>query len=274
MTMRNSRLCRWQQGFGVILRGRALLRRFPQLRPHFWRPVLFNTLLSTLVLLVWLWAWWSLAQWTLGALNTWLEPLVWTPLLFVGHGVTLLLLGIASAFMALLIWRLLQGVLLSPVYADLSLRVEEAMGISTSDLKGASWLQAILDTFIQIALLITLQLASLLAHGLPILGSVIATLLNFWGTTSILGLDLLAFPLAARGVSRWQQLRYMSRQNWACSGIGTSVLLSQTVPLLGGLLTTYAVIGCAELFHEIDDPALEQRGSNPPWSERQPNSSP
>lgn len=269
--MRNSRLRRWQQGFGVILRGRAVLRRFPQLRPHFWRPVLFNTLLSSFVLLVWLWAWWGLSQWTLGTLTTWLEPMVWSPLLIVVHGLTTLLLGVASAFMALLIWRLLQGILLSTVYADLSLRVEQAMGIPTSDLKGGSWLQAITDTFIQVALLITLQLVSVLAHGFPILGSLLATLLNFWGTTSILGIDLLAFPLGARGVSRWQQLQYMSRQNWACSGIGTSLLLSQTIPILGGLLTTYAVVGCTELFHEIDDPVLSNRGSNPSPPERPAN---
>ncbi|MGC6463063.1 MAG: hypothetical protein ACON32_14805, partial [Pirellulaceae bacterium] len=77
----------------------------------------------------------------------------------------------------------------------------------------------------------------------------------FAGTTSILGLDLFSFPLSARGASRWQQFRYLTRHSWECSGVGTSLLLAQTVPILGGLLTTYAVMGCTELFHELNDHA-------------------
>lgn len=260
-----SRLRRWQLGFGVILRGRSILQRFPLLRRHFWRPVIFNTLLSTLTFLIWLWVWWTVTQWTVGTLTVWLEPLIWGPLLVVVHVLSILILGIACALLAVVIWRFLQGVLLGPIYADLSLRVEEAIGIPTDDLKGGSWLQAIPDTLIQIALLITLQLLSFVVNGLPLIGSIIATVLNFCGTTSLLGLDLFAFPLSARGVSRWQQLRYMNRQSWYCSGVGTGILLSQAIPILGGLLTTYAVIGCTELFHEVEDEVLACMADEKRW---------
>ena len=253
-----SRLRRWQLGFGVILRGHSILRRFPQLRPHFFRPALFNTLLSTLIFFVWIWCWWTFSQWTVETVALSLEPWVWRPLLLVFHILSVLIIGIASAFLALVIWRLLQGILLGPVYADLSLRVEEAIGNPIAELKGASWFQAVPDTLIQIALLLAIQLFSLVLHGLPLLGSFLSTVFNFCGTTSLLGLDLFAFPLSARGVSRWQQLRYMSRHPWHCSGVGTSILLSQAIPILGGLLTSYAVIGCTELFHELEDEDLAE----------------
>ena len=242
-------------GFGVIVRGRRILRRFPQLLTHLWRPVLYNTLLSTLALLIWLLVWWALSQWMIGLLAAWLKTWLWPTLLTLVSGLTILILGLASALVALVIWRLVQGFLLSPIYADLSLRVEKALGTPKNDLRELSWLQAIPDTLIEIGILLVLQVISLSANSIPIVGSVIATVINFAGTTSILGLDLFSFPLSARGASRWQQFRYLTRHSWECSGVGTSLLLAQTVPILGGLLTTYAVMGCTELFHELNDHA-------------------
>ena len=254
-------------GFGVMGRGRRILQRSPQLVPHFWRPVLFNTLLSTLVLLIWLWVWWTLSQWMIGLLSAGLETWLWPTLLTLISGLTILILGLASALIAVVIWRLVQGFLLSPIYADLSLRVEKALGTPTDDLRELSWLQAIPDTLVEIGILLVLQVISLSANAIPFVGSIIATVLNFAGTTSILGLDLFSFPLSARGASRLEQFRYLKRHLLECSGVGTSLLLAQTVPFLGGLLTTYAVIGCTELFHEISD-GLTRRDETPPTHDR------
>ena len=150
-------------GFGVIVRGRRILQRSPQLLPHFWRPVLYNTLLSALVLLIWRLVWWALSQWMIGLLAAWLKTWLWPTLLTLVSGLTILILGLASALVALVIWRLVQGFLLSPIYAALRLRVEKALGTPKNDLRELSWLQAIPDTLIEIGILLVLQVISLLS---------------------------------------------------------------------------------------------------------------
>lgn len=237
----------WALGFTATTRGKRLLSQHPTLWPHIWTPLVANILLSLTVLIAWALLWWWLAD----IVNGWIDASV-TPLTILSYLLKMLAVvftGVTTAAACLLLWRIAQGILLPILFADLSLQVEKCLGVDTESLKAAGWSQAIADTGVQVAALIALQVFALALNGIPLLGSLLAAALNLVGTTSLLGLDLVALPMAARGVSRAQQLRTAYDNVGLCSGLGTSLLLWQAVPILGGWGTTLCLIGATELYH-------------------------
>jgi uncharacterized protein involved in cysteine biosynthesis len=161
---------------------------------------------------------------------------------------------IAFVGIALILWRILTGVLCGLLYELLAKRVEEELGVAPGELRGLSFSYQVADTLYDLAALAAIHATFFLVGLLPLVGAPLAVAGDFGFTWFLFGADFLDFPLALRGGRRKEKRRFCREHLSHTLGLGAAVFVLQLIPLMGALFLTTAVVGAVVLHRRLQAP--------------------
>lgn len=242
-------LGRFRDGFFAPWDGVRILRVHPSL----WKQALWPMALNLVISLVILAGLYFAASQLLGSLQPWVVEQLpdWSWLSAVSRFIVLLAVILLCGLLAVLTWFLLTAILCSYFYGLLAEHVERLLG-NTDGHQPLSILQELKDTGFNLLFLVAGQVVIFCLNFLPVIGSVLAFTFGWGFTWYLLGADFFAYPLALRGVKRWDQLKFSSSHRAHTIGLGAAVFVCGVVPILGAVLMTTAVIGTVVLYRRIE----------------------
>lgn len=180
----------------------------------------------------------------------------WRWLAVGGEVVATIVMLLICGGIAVLVWKFLSGVLCGFFYGRLTEQVERALGVHGDEIRSLSLLHELIDTFINLSLLVFVNGLFFLLNFVPLIGSVAALLGSLLFTWFILGLDTLSYPLAVRGRRRAEQFAYGKRRLGHTLGLGMFGFVVTFVPVVGALCLTSAVVGAVLLHRRLRTPPL------------------
>jgi uncharacterized protein involved in cysteine biosynthesis len=166
-----------------------------------------------------------------------------------------ILLLLVCAIITVLTWKLLGGVLCGYFYGMLTERVERLLGVEPDELCPVSLAYEVCDTFLNVTLLIVINVAVLSLNIFPLIGGLVAVVASGYFTWFILGLDYLSYPLVLRGVRRRAQFAFGHHHRMHTIGLGVAVFLFEFIPVIGPVFLTTAAVGAVLLHRRIQRPA-------------------
>ncbi|MDP6446991.1 MAG: EI24 domain-containing protein, partial [Pirellulaceae bacterium] len=155
--------------------------------------------------------------------------------------------------LTILMWKLMEGVLCGYFYGILVEKVERSLGIAEDEITSISFLYNLVDTIINLTLLISVNVVFFMLNFFPIIGGLAALVLSTGFTWFILGVDFLNYPLALRGVRRLDQFRYGRRHLGHNVGIGGAIFFFEFLPIIGAILVTSTAVGAVLLHRKIEN---------------------
>jgi CysZ protein len=169
---------------------------------------------------------------------------------FVGVVTGLILLIVALALSAVLA-ILLQSILFSYFAGRMARVVELRLGATPEELVELSFVAEAADGARDAAWLVTINLALLLLHLVPGIGSLVSLALGWYVNCQALGAGYLDFPLSLRGWRRRERRGFARRHLPQTLGLGTAALAGTLVPVLGAVLLLGAVVGAVLLHRRL-----------------------
>ncbi|MBB75724.1 MAG: hypothetical protein CMJ75_14560 [Planctomycetaceae bacterium] len=241
-------LGRFGEGLCAPWDGMRVMRVQPSLWKHALWPVLLNVVIWLVILVGLLWVGGQL----LSTLQPWVAEQLpnWSWLSAVSRLIVFLTVVLLCGVLAVVAWFMLTAILCSYFYGLLAEHVEHLLG-DTAKHQPLSMLQEMKDTTFNLLFLAVGQAVIFCLNFLPLIGSVLAFVLGWGFTWYLLGADFFAYPLALRGVRRWQQLKFASGHKAHTLGLGAAVFFCGVVPLLGAVLLTTTVAGSVVLYRRI-----------------------
>lgn len=225
-------------------------------RPQLWRygvlPIVINMFLVLGVLLTLLAGGWLLADWfdSLFPDGTgWLILEIMAVVLIIA----------AACGLALITWKVLEGVLCGHFYGKLARHVELDLGTEPDELREISLSYQLYDTARDVFSLIGINVGFLALHIIPVIGSIAGFCGAAYFDCLLFGRDYFDFPLALRGKRRSEKLAFIRGHRAHTLGLGTSVLLFNFVPIVGSVVLTTAAVGAVLLYHRIGVDAAKPR---------------
>lgn len=231
------------QGLKLLNRRRALWRY------AVW-PIVANVVITAMVLATLLFT----VGWALGVVHRWFANSDSSLPAWVGIaaevfvGVVLLLACVGGA---LLLWKLLSGVLCGYFYGVLARHVELELGAAPEELGELSLGYQLIDTLYDLAALAAVHAAFFAIGMIPLVGAPLAIAGDFSFTWFIFGADFFDFPLALRGMRRHEKRRFCREHLPHALGLGAVTFVMQFIPLVGALSLTTAVAGTVLLHRRL-----------------------
>jgi uncharacterized protein involved in cysteine biosynthesis len=231
-------------GLAAPWRGLGYLQDHPALWRYGILPVALNILVTLLVLA-------GVAA-SAVALAVYIHPRFADSVLgWVGEVLTLLGLLVAAVGASVVGWLIFGALLTDHFNGLLARRIELSLGTPPAELRELPVLWQMADALWTAAVLLVINAGLLLLNCLPVIGSIIAIPLAVIVDGYVFGRDYLDYPLSLRGWPRPQKHQF-ARQHWpAMIGLGTTVLLANLVPVLGGILLTTAVVGAVLMYRDL-----------------------
>ncbi|MEE3372741.1 MAG: EI24 domain-containing protein [Planctomycetota bacterium] len=241
-------LGRFGEGLLAPWDGVRMMRVHPSLWKHALWPVLLNVVIWLVILVGLVWV----GSQLLSALQPWVAEQLsnWSWLSAISRFIVFATVVLLCGVLAVLAWFLLTAILCSYFYGRLAEHVERLLG-DTAGHQPLSMLQEVKDTTFNLLILAVGQAVIFCFNFLPLIGSVLAFVLGGGFTWYLLGADFFAYPLALRGVRRWQQLKFANDHKAHTLGLGAAVFFCGVVPLLGAVLMTTTVAGTVVLYRRI-----------------------
>ncbi|MBW3599725.1 MAG: EI24 domain-containing protein [Planctomycetes bacterium] len=240
---------RFQEGAAAPMLGWRFLKQRPALWRYAVAPLIANLLITGLVLLLLI----LTALWFLSVVHPWFQQegewpvwLRWTAEILLGA-----VMVIASVGTALLLWKLLTGILCGYFYGLLAKEVEIMLGVAPEELKDLSFLYQVIDTVYDLAALIATHAVFLVVGLFPLVGGPLALVGDFSVTWYIFGRDYLDYPLAMRGMRRREKSRYCLDRLPHTLGLGATVFVMSFVPIIGSVFLTTAAVGAVLLHRRL-----------------------
>jgi len=171
----------------------------------------------------------------------------------------IILLGIIT----ILIYSIAGSIITSPFNDLLSLKVEETITGETFDER--FFLSVFINDIIRIikniikllGIFIAANLVLLLINFLPLIGSVIFSVLSFLLTAFFFGFQFFDFPLERRRMVFTEKLKITWKFKSIVIGLGTSFFIISFIPLVGFLGLNLATIGATTLFIDHIKPVIK-----------------
>jgi uncharacterized protein involved in cysteine biosynthesis len=237
----NSRLIPgFREGFTAPWDGLSHLRRHPGLWRYALAPIVFNLLLTGLLIV--------LAIGGVVAFAAQLESLMpksegWR----IVEGVVLVLVAVVALGALAAGWFLLQAALCGFFYARLARAVERQLGTRPEDLHELPIRQEILDGLRAFLRLVAVNLALLLLNLIPVAGSGLAFAGGLYFDAWFFGMEVFQIPLAIRGQNRDALKAFARRHRPVTLGLGLATLLISLIPVVNSVLLTTSVAGAVLL---------------------------
>lgn len=248
----------FRAGFAASATGFTFLNKHPGL----WRfgilPVVVNIVVT---FIVWLssfsagWMAWESYQASL-PIAWWADAVKWIGL------VCIVLLTLALAF---IMYVLLLGVVCAWFFGRLSYHVELALGADKADLSEISIAAQAVDALRAVFKLLVINVAVLVLHLIPVVGSMAAVAIGLYMDAYILGAEFLGYPQELRG-KRWLERQAFAKDKMGATiGLGIVVTGLMLVPIVGAVFQTTAIVGAVLLHRELTglpivvvDPAYQE----------------
>jgi CysZ protein len=245
-----TRLGRFREGVAAPWIGLRFLNRHRQLWKYAAAPIAANLVITVVVVaclvLAIVWSI-SVAHPRLAsATGDWPAPAQWTAELLLAGVLLIVFLG-----GALLLWRVLTGVLCGYFYERLAKRTEEVLGVAASELRELSFTYQVVDTCRDLAALVLIHATFFIVGFMPLVGAPLAVVGDFSFTWFLFGADFFDLPLALRGRRRSEKRRFCRDHLPHTLGLGASVFMLQLVPFAGAVFLTTAVVGAVILHRRL-----------------------
>jgi uncharacterized protein involved in cysteine biosynthesis len=238
------------QGAGASFRGWQVLRQHPSLWRYAALPLGINLVITGFIfyMLVVSVVWFA----------TEIHPRVtgdlesgWWWLAVAAEVLAAVILLLVCVILAMLAWKLLNGILCGYFNGLLAEVVERQLGVDPEELRAITFGRQVIDTLFNLTLLIVVNIGFLLLNIIPILGAVVAFVGSLYFTWFILGVDYLSMPLALRGVRRRGQFAFGHRHRMHTLGLGATIFVFEFIPVIGAVFLTTATVGAVLLYREL-----------------------
>lgn len=241
---------KFAEGATVPLLGFRYMNRHPRLWRYAILPIVVNAVITGLAFLMLI----VVAGWLITDLHPRLvesldSSLQW--LAIIAEIAIAALILLVCAIVTVLIWKLLSGILCGYFYGQLAEQTERELGLGPQELKSITFVYELIDTVINLSLLIFVNGCIFSLNILPLVGGLLSVVLSFTFTWYLLGVDSFSYPLAMRGVRRWSQFRYGREHGMHTLGLGSAIFLFEFIPIFGALLLTTATVGSVLLHRRI-----------------------
>ncbi|PKL40068.1 MAG: hypothetical protein CVV44_07580 [Spirochaetae bacterium HGW-Spirochaetae-1] len=177
--------------------------------------------------------------------------------------VMILLLGIISV----LLFSIAGNIITAPFNDFLSAAVERRLGDKIPEepftITGllADISRITKNIFRMLGLLLGANILLLVVNFIPLVGSILYTILSFSTTAFFLGFQFFDFPLERRRFAFREKLTLLWRFRALTAGVGTGFFLASLIPLVGFLSLNLGTMAATLLFLEHMKPALtEEKG--------------
>ena len=237
---------RFWEGLSAPWHGWRLLRQQPQLWALAALPTLLNLLISLLVAAAVIgggyWLMTTLHENFAGQFTGW----GWYAAL---AGEVLLILAIAPLLLilAIILWKILTTILCGWFFSRLALEVERLIGLGDRELTPVSFAAEAAGLVFSLLVLIVGSTVLIGLVFIPIVGGFLSFIVGTLFTCWIMGLDYLGYPLALRGLARWQQYPFGLQNSARTIGLGLFVSICELLPIVGAIPLTSAVVGAVLL---------------------------
>lgn len=234
----------FRAGFAASVTGFSFLNNHPALwRFGIW-PVLVNIAVTFVVWLSAFYAGWG--AWD--SYHTAL-PIAWWAGLVKWIGLAcIVLLTLALAF---IMYVMLIGVICAWFFSKLAYHVEIALGSAPEELSEVPVAAQVMDSLRAVFKLLVVNVAVLVLHLVPVVGSMAAVAIGLYLDAYILGAEFLGYPLELRG-KRWLERQAFAKQRLgATMGLGIVVTALMLIPIVGAVFQTTAIVGAVLLHREL-----------------------
>jgi len=242
------------RGFGVLglaagaaapLEGLRYLSAHPRLWRYAVAPILLNLVITLLVVAALIWGGLTAVEYVQQQFAPgWAGQ--------VARAVSLVLLLVVIAGMAVGAWLLLGGILCGHFYGRLAMQVERALGTPEEQLTELSIYYQTVDVLRDFAALAVVNLGCLVLALVPVIGTVVGGAIALYFDCMIFGVEYLDFPLALRGWRRAEKWRFARQHRFHTLGLGGTVLVLNFLPILGSIFLAGAAVGGVLLYHRLN----------------------
>jgi uncharacterized protein involved in cysteine biosynthesis len=227
------------------------------LRPGLWKyaivPIVLNlliTVIAILAMLVMAAGMVALLHWlTSGWKGTWFYVAI---ILQVLGAAAMVMLCIGAA---VIVWRLLSGILCGYFYSRLAARIERELGVGKDELRDVTLWQEVRDTLADLGWLLLSLLLALLMALVPLVGPPLALAYSLYFQVLTCGRTQFSYPLALRGMARPARLVFCREHAATTLGMGTVVLALEFVPVVGAILMVTSAAGGVILHRRVTQAA-------------------
>jgi CysZ protein len=229
----------FRDGFAAPWSGFRHMRRNPSLWPHAIAPVCLNLLITPVLGGLTFWAALGIAK----RLHERSEGFFgW--LLEIAAFVGLAGAVLVTTFVG---WFLFQAVLCGFFYARLARAVERQLGTAPDELHDLTVRREITDGIRAVVRLLSINLALLFLHVIPVAGSTMAFVGGLYFDAWFFGMEVFQIPLSVRGQNRDALKAFARRHRSVTLGLGGATLLLSLIPILNSVLLTTSVAGAVLL---------------------------
>ena len=238
---RTSRLSR---GLSVPFAGLAYLRKHPKLWPYLLPAALVNVLITGFALAVLIVAAVVLWGWVLPAFGEgWWQA---TLMVLAIVGIAAVVIGITMAC-----WMLFQNIIAGHLLSKLAARVERELGIEDGRIASVPFVWQVKDGALDTALVVGIHGTAFVIGLIPVLGTLAGLFAALAADALVMGNDFMGHPMKLRGMAFSERRDFVRRHLPETMGIGLVTLPLGIVPVVGGFVAAFSLVGTVLLYREL-----------------------
>lgn len=241
-------IARLSRGLRVPLEGVAYLRQHPTLWPYLLPAALVNVLITGVALAVLivaavvLWGWVAPAFGE-GWWQTTLMVLAIVGIAAVGVGITMVC------------WMLFQNIIAGHLLSKLAERVEKQLGIEDGQIASVPFVWQVKDGLLDTALVVGIHGTAFVIGLIPVLGTLAGFFAAVAADALVMGNDFMGHPMKLRGMTFSERKAFVRRHLPETMGIGLVTLPLGLVPVVGGFVAAFSLVGTVRLYRELAEGA-------------------
>lgn len=235
---------RYTRGFRATFRGFNYLRKNKGLLLWVLPPALVNTLITilALVMLISL-SWWLISiVWPMYGDTFW----QWVFKISVSIGIVL---GVIAA--TAVVWLILTGIVAGYLLGVLAGRVERRLGLDEDEIHDISLIREGTEALLETSVIITIHALAFLAQFVPVVGTMVAMPAVLITDAFVFGWEIMSHPMGVRGMTLKERSAFIKRHRPETLGLGSTVLPTAIIPIVGGFVMCFATIGAVLLYREL-----------------------
>ncbi|MEM9020118.1 MAG: EI24 domain-containing protein [Planctomycetota bacterium] len=232
------------RGLRVPLQGFAFLREHPALWPYLLPAGLVNVLITGVALAVLI----AAAVLLIDGVVPQFGEGWWQTTLMV-----LTVVGIAALVIGATVvcWLLLQNIIAGHLLSKLAERVERELGIDEGQITSVPFVWQVRDGALDTGLVLAIHSVAFVVGLVPVIGTVVGFVAAFGADALVMGFDMMGHPMKLRGKTFTQRRAFVREHLPETMGIGVVTLPLGLVPVVGGFVAAFSLVGTVLLYREL-----------------------
>ena len=235
---------RYMHGLRSPLRGLGLLREHKKLWLWVFPPAIINTLITLLALVMVVMLSWVLIDWVwpMYGSSFW----QWVYKITVSIAIVLGVIGLTAVA-----WLILTSVCVGFLLSILAERVEKTLGLAEEEVYEISLVREGIEAALETSVVVTIHAAAFLAQFVPVIGTAVSVPAVLITDAFVFGWEIMSYPMGVRGLTLKQRAAFIRKHRPETVGLGTTVLPTAIIPIVGGLVMCFATIGAVLLYRDL-----------------------